>query len=322
MRACIAGNGIDSTAAVLAYLRSNKEFQLCNVFLIGKPDDVNALWLTDWGAPLSWPCWTSQKVNPGGAPFAFDPAVISRGKVSSNIGLDVQQLTAKWTPVNKVYTTSVATASPYQLASIGFYDNWEFRVWTIYMSTPGDANTLGGSELFGGRIASTKVNRGEIEWTVNSFLDVVKQQVPTNVIELLNTAASYAGATPPAGYSKLPQFDVGPGSSTNVIVGVQTSPNPGGILSDNSVRGGYLVFNQTPTSTLGGFWSAILQNDTVTTGGGGGGTPENQFVLGNPLPWPPSVGLDSFYVSGSAPINQSDGEYQGFPYVPNPAASV
>lgn len=322
MRSVVAGNGADSTAATLAYLRNNKELVLADLYLIGFPDDPMALWLTNWESPLSWPCWSSQKVNPGGFPGAFDPVVISRDTVSSSIGLDVSKLTVRWSPVNKVYTTSIATASPYQLASLGYYDNWEFRVWTVYMPTPGDANTLGCSELFGGRVADTKVNRGEIEWTVNSFLDVVNQYVPTNVIELLNTGAAYAGATVLPGFSVVPQFNVGVGSSTNVIIGIQTYPDPGTTLGANVARGGYLVFNQTATATLGGVWSSILQNDTVTSGGGSGGMDEDQFVLGNPLPWPPTAGLDTFYVSGSSPINQQDGDYYGWPYVPSSTASL
>lgn len=323
MRSVINGAGFDVTPTVMSYLRSNQKLILAEVYLIGRPEDPLALWLTNWGAPLSWPCWTSQKVNPNGAAFAFDPAVIKRGTVSSSIGLEVGNLEVNWTPTNKTYTNSVNTASPYQLARVGYYDNWDFRAWTIYMPTPGDANTFGGSELFGGRIAKTNTVRGNIKWTINSFLDVVNQMVPTNVIELLNTSAAYTAATKPHGYSKIPQFSVAVGSSTNVIVGIQTSPNPGATLDTNSVRGGFLVFNGGPGTTVGGMWSSILQNVGVTSSGGGtggGGIHENQFILANPLPWPPSL-TDSFYVSGSAPINAADGQYIGFPYVPNPQQS-
>lgn len=326
MRSCTAGNGSDSTAAVLAWLQASKSIIVKNVYLIGRPEDPLALWLTDWETPLSWPCWTNQKVNTGGFPNAFDPAVIKRGSVTSGIGFDVQTMTLTWTPVNKVYTTSIATASPYQLAALGYYDNWPVRAWTVFMPKPGDANTFGCAELFGGRVADTKVNRGTIVWSINSFLDVVNQYVPTNVIELLNTGAAYAGATIPSGFSHIPQFVVGPGSSTNVIIGIQTYPDPGTTLGVNAARGGYLVFNQTANSTLGGVWSAILQNDTTTTGEQFQGNPSgmfvDQFVLGNPLPWPPTPGLDTFFVSGAAPINKDDGDYFGFPYVPNPASAA
>ena len=331
MKKCTAGNGSDSTAAVLAWLQANKELTLANVYLIGRPEDPLALWLTDWEAPLSWPCWTNEKKNPGGFPFAFDPAVIKRGTVTSKIGLEVQSLDLTWSPVNKLYTTSIATASPYQLASLGYYDNWEVRVWTVFMPTPGDANTFGCAELFGGRISDTTVVRGQIQWKVNSFLDVVNQYVPTNVIELLNTGAAYTGATPPSGYSRIPQFNVGAGSSTNAIIGIQTFPNAGETLHTNSVQGGFLVFNTIQPnpdvnppvlgSTLGGVWSAILQNATTQSGGSGGGHDEDQFILASPLPWPPVPGQDTFYVSAAAPINKSDGSYLGFPYLPSPQSS-
>lgn len=321
MRKVTAGNGTDSTASVLAWLAANRELFLANVYLIGRPEDPLALWLTDWEAPLCWPCWTNEKKNPNGVSNAFDPAVITRKQVTSKIGLDVQSLDVAWSPANKTYTTSIATASPYQLAALGYYDNWEVRVWTVFMPSRGDANTFGCAELFGGRIASSTVQRGQIAWTVNSFLDVVNQQVPTNVIELLNTGAAYAGATKPTGYSHIPQFNAGVGSSTNVIIGEQTYPDPGSTLGTNSVRGGFLVFNNGPGATLGGVWSAILQNATTQTGGSGGGHHVDQFILATPLPWPPTAGVDTFYVSAAAPINQADGDYLGFPYVPNPASA-
>jgi hypothetical protein len=200
---------------------------------------------------------------------------------------------------------------------MGYYDNWPVHVWSCYMPTPGDANTYGCSEAFGGRIASVTIQRGALKFKVNSFLDVINQQVPTNVIEVLNTAAAYTGATPPKGFVNGPQFAVVVGSSTNVVVGFQTFPNPGSILDTNNVQGGYLVFNGGPDSTVSGIWSAIQQNTGVTTGGSGGGGTFNQFILYSPLPFPPSV-LDTFYVSAAAPINRGDGDYAGFGSVPSP----
>jgi hypothetical protein len=333
MKTCIAGNGSDSTALVLAWLAANNELRVKNLYLIGRPDDPMALWLTDYESPLSWPCWSNEKRNPNGFPSAFDPAVIKRGTVTSKIGLEVQTLDLTWTPKNRSFTQNISTASPYQLAQLGYYDNWEVRVWTVYMPTPGDANTFGCSELFGGRIAPTAIARGQIQWTVNSFLDVVNQYVPTNVIELLNTGAAYTGATPPAGYSRIPQFDAVTGSSVSSIVGDETFPTAHAILDDNLVRGGYLVFHNIqpdPTavppvlgSTLGGMWSPILQNTGVWSGGSpGSGTEYNQFLLSVPLPFPPTPGRDSFYVSGAAPINMSDGSFLGFPFVPAATAGL
>ena len=103
-----------------------------------------------------------------------------------------------------------------------------------------------------------------------------------------------------------------------MVVGDQTYPTPHSILADNVAQHGFLVFNSGPKATLGGVWSAIQQNVSVTISG----TPYNQFVLYAPLPWPPTQGADTFYVSGASPINQADGDYFGFPYVPSPISAV
>jgi hypothetical protein len=312
MRQVINGLGLDSTAATAAWLSAGKNITLGNLILIGEPEHPQALWLTDFETPLLWPCWGT-----------FYPAVIKRGSVTSAIGLQVQSLSLTWTPPNSAYTQTVSNANPYQLAKLGFYDNWLVRVWTVYMPTPGDAATFGASELFGGRIADSTVARGSIVFTVNSFLDVVNEQVPTNVIELTNTVAAYTAATPPKGFSNIPQFAVIQGSSNTQVIGDQTFPVPHSILNTNVARQGFLAFNTGPGNTLGGFWSAIAQNTEINTLTPiGGRTTFNQFLLNSPLPWPPTPGVDTFYVSGAAPIDQSDGDYFGFPYVPDPATAV
>lgn len=313
MRSVLGGDGSDTTSAVAAWLSAGNEFAMANVYLIGEPEDPMALWLTDWESPLCWPIWTKEKVAPG-TPNAFDPAVIKRSTVSSKIGLDVQTLTITWTPKAGTPSQSIATATPHQLAQLGFYDNWPVRVWTCYMPTPGDANTYGCSELFGGRIATPTVARNAITFKVNSWLDVVNHTVPTNVIELLNTAASYAGATPPAGFSQIPVFNVITGGSPTMVIGDCVSPSAHHIFSTNAFQRGFLVFKDGPGATLARMWSAIKANNSVNVSG----TNYNQFLLYAPLPWAPTPGVDTFYVSAAAPINQADGSYYGFPYVPNP----
>lgn len=193
------------------------------------------------------------------------------------------------------------------------------------MPTPGDADTFGCSEQFGGIVTDTQVEQGKITFEVSSGTVLMGQQVPNNVIELLNTGAAYTGATPPTGFVHIPQFAVITGSSTTVVVGQQVYPVVNSILNDNNCRGGFLVFNggnngATPPidRTLPGVWSSILQNTRVTVGG----SDYNQFVLASPLPWAPTSGVDMFIVSGPAPINQEDGDYVGFPYVPSPELGV
>jgi len=309
MKTVIGGNGQDTTSLVLAWLTSGAKLTLANLYLIGEPDDPAALWLTDYESPLVWSAWGR-----------FYPAVIKRGKVESKIGFDdISSLDLTWSPKPAAFTQSIATANPYQLAQLGYYDNRTVRVWTVYMPTPGDANTYGASELFGGRIADSTIERGDLQLKVNSFLDVVNQQVPTNLIELLNTAAAYAGAVQPPGHTdgKIPQFDVITGDSTTQVNGdCTTAGYTHHVFGANDFQHGFLVFNGG--GTLDGVWSAIQQNVEVIIGG----VHYNQFLLYAPLPWPPTPGVDTFYVSAASPINQADGDYGGFPYIPSPEAAA
>lgn len=322
MKTVIGGNGTDTTAQVVAWFAAQRAITLAQLYLIGEPDHPQSIWLTDWESPLAWPIVGT-----------FQPAVIKRGRIASKLGLEVQSLDVTWGARNKSVGNTIRTANPYQLARMGFYDNWPVRIWTCYMPAPGDAVTFGCSEAFGGRIAKASIGQNGIVFQVKSFLDVLGQMVPTNVIEVQNTLASYQGAVPPAGYSQVPRFTVVDGSSPNVIVGYQVSPNPGGLLHTNSVRGGFLVFDTIAPnpdanppvlgSTLDGRWSAISQNSSVNTGGsGGGGGQYNQFQLYSPMPWPPTSGRDSFFVSAASPINKADGSYYGFPYVPSAETAV
>jgi len=303
----ISGSGVDTTPTVIAALAAKTYFSLATLYLLGEPEDPAAFYLTDYETPLVYNLYGT-----------FKRASISRGSIKSKIGLSVSNTTLRWSPPYTSPTSNVNTTSPYHLASLGFYDNWPVRMWTVYMPTPGDANTYGCSELFGGRIASTKVSRGSITFTVNSFLDVVNQMVPTNTIELLNTLAGFRGAVPPPGLSVCPQFNVHAGSSAIQIYGDCTSPTPGQIFSDNTFRNGFLVFNSPGGNTLGRVWASIISSQGPTVGG----VQVNDFVLYQPLPWPPTAGVDTFFVSATSPINKDDGQYFGFPYVPNPETGV
>jgi hypothetical protein len=308
MKRVTAGDGSDSTAAVAAWLAAQNELWIKTLYLIGDPDDSQALWLTDHDAPLVWSLWGK-----------FFPANIRRGRVTTSLGLEVSDLDISWSPnLRSFQFENTKFASPYQLAQMGFYDNWPVRVWTVYMPTAGDADTFGCSELFGGRIAESKTERGEIRFTVNSFLDVVNQTVPTNVIELMNTLAGYKGATPPAGLSAVPQFTVVTGSTTKIVIGQCTSPNPGQIFANDLFQFGFLVFNGGGQATLAGAWSAVQSNYATLAEG----AQQNAFVLFSPLPWAPTPGDDTFYVSAAFPINKDDGEYFGFPFVPSPESSL
>ena len=101
MRTFTAGDGSDSTSAVLAYLAEAQQLRLADLYLIGEPEDPMAIWITNWESPLSWPCWGT-----------FQPAVIQRDTVTSEIGLKVASLNITWSPALTAFGTSIATANP------------------------------------------------------------------------------------------------------------------------------------------------------------------------------------------------------------------
>lgn len=307
MKQVIGGDGSDTTAAVKAWLAANRSLALANLYLIGELEDPAALWLTDYESPLTWSPWGT-----------FNPSVIKRGTVSSKVGLEVSALGLTWSPKPGSFTSTIGSASPYQLAPLGFYDNQKVRIWRCFLPSRGDANTFGACELFGGRIADTELSRGKIKWTVNSFLDVVNQKVPPNVIEITNTLAGYKGATPPPGLSRIPQFNVIAGSTpTNLILDC-TFPTAHQIFAQNILSRGYLVFNGGAGATLPGVFSAIGTNQDILVSG----IHYNQVILYTPLPWPPTPGVDTCFIAAPFPLNQADGSYFGFPYVPAPEQAV
>ena len=300
MRQVISGNGVDTTATVLAALKTRDQLWMAHLFLIGDRLDPKAIWLTDWESPLYW-----------GQYGTFNPGRISRGSCDVKIGLEVATLDLKWTPQNQAYSANMATANPYQLAQLGMYDNWPVRIWKTYMPTAGDANTWGAMEWFGGRVAESKIARGEIQFTVNSFLDVVNQKVPLNVIELTNSLAGFKGATPPVGLSVVPQFATIATSTPNVIIGDCTAPSAHQIFAANAFLQGFMVFN--PGGTLDGFWTAIMDSQEVIIST----VHYNQFTVYKALPWAPTPGVDTFYVSAT-PVADED----GFPWVPSPGSAI
>ena len=311
MRKVTGGDGSDTTAAVQAYLTSNNSLWLANLYMIGEPEDPAVIMITDFDRPLTW-SWVG----------TFWPGVTKRGKISSKIGLEVTQFDFQWSPKNRVFTSSVVDTSPLQLAATGYYDNKPVRVWRVFMPRPCDANTFGAAEWFGGRIASTVVDRQWIKWTVNSWLEVIDQQTPSNVIENTNPLASFAGANPPAGFATIPQFSVVAPSDNNTIYG--TCINfPSTYWGINKFQYGWLIFNYGSNATLAGMWGII--------GGSGpypptGSPTANKFQIYAQLPWPPTPGVDTFFVSAPMPLDQHHGGLGvnnfPFPGVPAPEGAA
>lgn len=308
MRTVIGGDGSDTTAACAAFLASNKQIWQADLYLIGEPDDPQAFWLTNYESPLLWSPWGT-----------FKSTVISRDQLGAQIGLESTNLGVTWSPQNIAVTSSLATANPYQLAQLGWFDNRRLRIWRTIMPTPGDANTFGAYERFAGFIGSSEPQRGKIVFSVNDYLYVLDQKVPSGVIEVTNTLASYQGGTPPAGYSVMPQFNIIAGSTPTRLICDQISPNPHNVPSGNVWAGAFVVFNGGGSSTLAGQYSVILGNGAYDDGNGNHYT---SLSLASPLPWAPTPAVDTFYVSAQNPLNQADGDYFGFPYVPAPQTAV
>ena len=310
MRQVIGGNGQDNTAAVQAWLAANKTLILRDLIILGEPEDPLSIWITNHEAPVIY--------SPYGQRI-FQPAVVTRGGVTAKVGLDVQKLTVSWTPFNTVGTVNTTTANPAQLARQHFYDNWPVRIFRAFMPTPGDANTLGCADWFGGRVDTVDVERNKLTFNVSSFLNVVTQKLPSTVIEVTNTLAGTTAVTAPVGDPTIPIFSSVTGSTTTEVYADCTSPTAGRIYSGNLFVGGYMVFVSGPGATLAGAWSAIGGNGRYTDGDG---THHTNFVIYSPLPWPPTPGVDNFYVSMAPPINLGDEDSYGFPYVPAPQSGV
>src|SRR5262249_39954575 len=151
--------------------------------------------------------------------------------ISTKVGLEVQKINLTWAPNNRSFTSDTSTAAPQQLARLHFYDNWPVRIWKVFMPTPGDANTLGATEWFGGRIDNAEIDRGKIQFSVSSFLNVVAQKVPSTVIEVTNTLAATGAATVPPGDPSIPVFEVFTSSTDNKIIADALSPTADKIYS-------------------------------------------------------------------------------------------
>jgi hypothetical protein len=308
MKQILSGTGADTTATVMAWLKAHKQIHIADLYLIGEDDDPRSLWFTDYSTPLVWPLWGT-----------FLSTRIKRGPVASKIGLEAESLDLEWSPKNATLTSSLATASPYQLARLGVYDNWRVRVWRCYMPTPGDASTWGAMELYAGWLGDCQVERGVIKFQVNSYLYALDQKVPSGIIESSSTLASYSAGEPPSGYDTRPVFKVQPGSTPTLIYGVQQTPFANARPSDDAWKNYYLVFMGVDGGTLRGAYSIIARNFTFSPG-----FPDiyAAFQLYSPLPWAPATYTDEFYVVKPAPINSTDAGYAGFPYVPAPETAA
>ena len=281
-RTFTGGDGSDTTAAVLAYLPTAKQIEYADLVRIGEATDSDAQWLTSWNSPLSYP-----------VEGIFKPSNFERGRVESKIGLTVASLDFKWRPQMTQFTQNIGSANPYQLAQIGKYDNKKFKLWRAVMPTPGDAKTLGACKFFGGWISKSVVQRGEIAFTIDSFLNVLNQKVPVATIQSTSVIPAFTGATPVTvdGETAIPIFQIVAGSSQTVLLAKCLSPTANKIYGNHKLQNGYAYFQ--PTSSLAGVSSTIADNFNFNAGGG---VHYNYIQIFSPLPWTPVPG-DQFFVS-------------------------
>jgi hypothetical protein len=311
MRQFLGGNNTNTTAATVAYLKGTNKLYQANLVLFGELEDADALLLTDWSDSLVWSPWGT-----------FLSSTLKVGQITSQVGLEVTDLTITWSPPVGEFTNDIATTSAYQRAQLGVYDNRKARIWRTIMPRPGDANTYGACEMFGGWIGSITVKRASIEFQISSFLNVINQKLPPNVIESTSTLAGFMAGTPvlPDAETSVPTFTVVAGSSALVILGDCIQPTANKIYGGNKLRNGYLVFL---TGTLKGGYSAVAINSDFNAGGG---IHHNQIQVFTRFPWDPSPG-DTFYVATQPPINSQDptgGDYQvyNFPFLPDPEMNL
>jgi hypothetical protein len=322
MRTVLAGNGVNTTATVNAWLSVHNELYLADLILIGEEKHPNALWLTNWASPLTYSLYGK-----------FNPAAVTREKVSSKIGLAAEAMKITWTPKSsQIFTKNTLTDSPFDLAQHGFYDNWRLRIFRTFMPTPGDANTWGAAVWFGGFVSTVEIDRDKLVFNANDYRYALNYQVPANVVEVTNQFAHYVGTKPPKGFSRIPQFAVASPSSTTSILG-DTLPLAGFTAHHIFGNGDFnnpmawLIFNSGPGATLAGLGGPIGQNFKFNDFA----LSFNDFILYNPLPWAPtpynfSLGTgDTFYVSAAPTVSQADAAgfgdpYGGFPFVPYPSS--
>lgn len=309
MRTFIDGNGTDVTSSTVAFLKSNNQFRFANLVQIGPLEDPASTFITDYDGPLVW-----------GPVGTFLRSTFTRGKMQSKVGLEVMTMDFDWSPQVAPLGLTIDNANYYQKAQSGFYDNKVFKMWRAVVLPGGDANTRGACELFGGRIGNQQVARGKIKFNVASFLDVIKQKWPLNVVESQNTLANYSGAVPVLsdGETQIPVFSVVPPSSQTTINGQCISPTANKVYGGNKFQFGYLLFI---SGALRGYYSQIASSGKLKISG----TDYNNFFMYDEFPWAPQIG-DHFICSIKPPTQKADTTtlfpFRGFIYVPQPESAA
>jgi hypothetical protein len=272
MRTCIDGNGNDSTLALVAYLKANRQLLCADLFQLqtyvqGEAWSQNSL-LAAFDHPLTW--------NRAGT---FMPGRIARGTIESRIGLDVSSLDLDWYlhPSDLFYSPAgQAPVTMLQSFQRGLWDNGRVTIYRTVMPTLGDCNTYGAMTMFSGRIAETTLTRTGVKLKINALTELFDLQVPTNTIEPTNVLSQYGVGQPPAGMNVAPTFQVTSTPGPTEIVAMCTAPNAGQVFAPDVFDFGYIQFS--PGTSLGKLRRSVYFSNGDT------------FYLYDPLPWLPQAG--------------------------------
>lgn len=311
MRTFLDGSGADSTAAVESYLAAHRQLFPADLYVINTGPNYAGQYmgktflLTDHPSALVW--------NYRGV---FSPGVISRGGVTSKIGLEADTLEVTWSPHDSDVLASDGSGNTLLSAIEGFgcgvFDNGTLEVWRCLMPAPGDAATLGACLLFSGRIGNIDPDRLKAAITVISVLEVLNEMVPTNLIEPTNIVAQYTtGQVLNDGPST---FTLVAGSTAAVLYADPVSAPGGYTPADDLWTDGYVVMDAP--GKLGGSYRGVRSQQYGS---------HHVFYLYEALPFAPQVGdtLSAFvYVPPDAAGATAQGsEFDAFPYVPSPINS-
>jgi hypothetical protein len=277
MRACIAGNGSDQTAAAVAFLKANRQLYCADLFqlmtYVQGESWSQKLLFTTFDRALTW--------NQVGT---FSPARISRGSIDSKVGLEVSTLELEWylRPTDLFFSPAgQAAVTMLQSFERGLWDNGRVMIYRAVMPTAGDCNTYGAMTMFNGRVAESTITRTGVQLKVNALTELFDLMVPTNLIEANNISAQFAVGQPPAGLSSAPTFTVtsstvdASGRCTS-IAGTCTGPNAGQTFAADVFDFGYIQF--ASGTSLGQLRASVWLSNG------------NEFLFYAPLPWAPQVG--------------------------------
>lgn len=104
-----------------------------------------------------------------------------------------------------------------------------------------------------------------------------------------------------AGDSAVAQFSIASGSTPTTLICSATSPTAGKIYGEGALTGAFIVFNGGPGTTLGRVLARVATNDEYSVSGP---YKYNRLYLYAALPWAPTPGVDTFYLSAGAPVAQ------------------